>query len=327
MSLVANLMMPTSVVSVVAGDDGRHASRDLATTQLDWNRSGRRAATSQARSSDVGRCRYGHDVRLITWNMGCSYGPLYKKSQPRTWQQLLAWAPDVALIQETTDPSAWLPEDSFVFTPYAWSVSSGPLIGTAIYSRTGGLRPGPALANADLLGGQVTLVELEIDTANYVIASVHAETRRLDEAKLADREVVGLAASHTTRIYPTDLIRDALTQVTPRRRFIVGGDLNLSIRFDDLYTKGSDFYGNVEWFQRVREAGWWNPHKKFHAGDQRTLFRPGKDEHFQIDHLFVDNRTWKNVSMCDVLDVPFLDELTDHAPLVMEVSDGESFAR
>jgi len=204
----------------------------------------------------VGRRRYGHDMRLITWNLGCSYGQAYKSSQPRTWNQLLAWAPDIALIQETTDPGAWLPEGTFVFTPYSWSLTRGPLIGTAVYSRTANPRPGPELANADLAVGQVTLVEMEIGSTTYLVASVHAETGRLGEDKLGDRDVAGLAASLTTRIYPTDVIRDALTRLTQRRRFIVGGDLNLSIRFDDLYTQGSDFYGNVDWFQRVRAAGW-----------------------------------------------------------------------
>jgi exonuclease III len=101
---------------------------------------------------------------------------------------------------------------------------------------------------------------------------------------------------------------------------VVGGDLNAALRFDDLYTRGASLYGNLEWFSKAREAGWWNAHRKFHAGEQRTLFRPGKpDEHFQIDHLFTDKGTWTDLQRCEVLSVPFLGEFSDHAPLVLEV--------
>jgi len=48
-------------------------------------------------------------VRVVTWNMGCSYGNRYRSSQARTWPQFLAWYPDVGLVQETMNPSEWLP--------------------------------------------------------------------------------------------------------------------------------------------------------------------------------------------------------------------------
>ena len=73
-------------------------------------------------------------MRVISWNMGCSYGSAYKQSNPRTWQQRMAWQPDIALIQETFIPSEDLLEpDSYVFTPYGWSSS----IGTLVYARSG----------------------------------------------------------------------------------------------------------------------------------------------------------------------------------------------
>jgi hypothetical protein len=33
-------------------------------------------------------------MRIITWNIGCSFGQRYRISNARTWQQLLAWDPD-----------------------------------------------------------------------------------------------------------------------------------------------------------------------------------------------------------------------------------------
>jgi hypothetical protein len=37
-----------------------------------------------------------------------------------------------------------------------------------------------------------------------------------------------------------------------------------------------------------------------------------------VDHLLTDRTTWSDLTRCDVLTVPFLDEFTDHAPLVLE---------
>ena len=260
-------------------------------------------------------------MRLVSWNMGCSYGSSYKASQPRTWQQLLAWDPDLALVQETLHPPAWVSPECFIFTPYGWSRGATHEVGTLVYSRGGGLAPGPELQHQVLLGGQVTVAEVSLPDADVdlLLASIHADTRAVDAGLLVDEELDGVGGAHTTTIYPVDLIRHDLSALTPRRRFVLGGDLNVSIRFDDLYTKSSDMYGNVEWFTKAREAGWWNAHRKFHTGDQRTLFRPGKpEERFQIDHLFSDRTTWRELTRCDVIQVPFLDELTDHAPLVLE---------
>ena len=44
-------------------------------------------------------------MRALTWNTGCAYGGTYKRSNPRAWQQVAAWAPDVALLQEVMRPA------------------------------------------------------------------------------------------------------------------------------------------------------------------------------------------------------------------------------
>lgn len=261
-------------------------------------------------------------MRLITWNMGCAYGSTYKTSQPRTWRQLLAWDPDFALVQETLRPDPSVAPGSFVFTPYAWSEE----IGTLIYSKSGILEErelSPILGG--MLRGQVTLAGTSLDGADLLLASIHAGTEHvdLDVDVLDDLDLDGVGGSHTTKVYPLDLILSELKPITSRRRFVVGGDLNASIRFDDLVTKGSALYGNVEWFSKARDAKWCNAHRKFYAGDERTLFRPGKPgEFFQIDHVFTDGTTWNQITRCDVMRVPFLTELTDHAPLVLEVDPG-----
>ena len=74
--------------------------------------------------------------------------------------------------------------------------------------------------------------------------------------------------------------------------------------------------------QQAAAAGWRAVHPKFHAGEQRTLFRPGKDEAFQWDHIFCDGKPWDAATACDVLHVPHQHELSDHAPLVFDLDGG-----
>ena len=57
-----------------------------------------------------------------------------------------------------------------------------------------------------------------------------------------------------------------------------------------------------------------------HAGrDVEHGLRLREHEHFRIDHLFTDKKSWAELRRSDVLDVPFLDEFTDHAPLMLDV--------
>jgi endonuclease/exonuclease/phosphatase family metal-dependent hydrolase len=256
-------------------------------------------------------------LRVITWNMGCAYGSTYKKTQARTWRQLLAWDPDIALLQETLRPTDVDPA-RYVFTPYGFSEKIGTLVHSKSEQLVSSALP-PLLG--DLLQGQVTMAEVSLDGKNFLFASIHAGTGQLASEDLAGLDLDGVGASHTSKIYPLDVILNQMKPATATRQFVVGGDLNASVRFDDLYGPSSPMYGNVEWFSKARDAKWYNAHRKFHTGDHRTLFRPGKpDELFQIDHLFTDKTTWNQLQRCDVLDVPLLDELSDHAPILLETS-------
>jgi endonuclease/exonuclease/phosphatase family metal-dependent hydrolase len=67
-------------------------------------------------------------VRALTWNTGCAYGSTYKRANDREWQQVAAWTPDVALLQEVMRPPSWVPASEVAFTPYDFSDQ----IGTAI---------------------------------------------------------------------------------------------------------------------------------------------------------------------------------------------------
>jgi len=169
------------------------------------------------------------------------------------------------------------------------------------------------------LSPQVTIAEARIGGVTWLFASVHANTQQLVREDLPELpEQAGCSTSG--KIFPLDVILADLAQHTAGRRFVVAGDMNAALRFDALYAPTSVYYGNAEWFGKAAAAGWRALHPKFHAGEQRTLFRPGKDEAFQLDHLFCDRKSWDAATACDVLQVPYLSELSDHAPMAGEIA-------
>jgi len=131
-------------------------------------------------------------------------------------------------------------------------------------------------------------------------------------------DVSGVSSWSGTQLRPLDLILSDLSPMTSGRRFVIGGDFNASVRFDDYYRAGSRGSAFTKWFLKAKDAKWRAAHPKFHAGEQRTLFRPGRDEPYQLDHFFTDDQTWDSLTGCDVIAVPYLNEFTDHAPLAME---------
>lgn len=112
------------------------------------------------------------------------------------------------------------------------------------------------------------------------------------------------------------IILDAIARSSSGGRFILGGDFNVAWRFDETDKVPSHWAGDQ--FRAMRERGWRRPHLKFHAGEERTLFRHDH-ELFQLDHFFVDELTYGISTGCDVLDLEDQSRLSDHAPLALQV--------
>lgn len=164
------------------------------------------------------------------------------------------------------------------------------------------------------------MAEAAIGGTDGLPASIHADTKELSQATLPPLED-GMGSATSGKLFPLDVILAHLARHTARRLFVVGGDLNAALRFDALYPPTSVYYGNAEWFAKAAAAGWRALHPKFNAGEQRTLFRPNRhDEAFQLDHLFCDRKTWDAAVSCKVLQVPYLAELSDHAPSSVDIS-------
>ena len=249
-------------------------------------------------------------MRVITWNFG---GVAFKSSSARCWAQLLAWNPDVALVQEAYPPQD-VRDDLWTFTPYGGI----PDRGTIVYAKAG-LTPVPHVGRfRAAIEGQATLAEATFGGEALLFASIHAIADPVEPGLVEGIDATGVSSWGGSLLRPLDLILNDLSPITKGRRFVVGGDFNASVRFDDFYRTGSQGSAFTKWFLKAKDAKWRAAHPKFHVGEERTLFRGGSEGPYQIDHFFTDDRTWDALTRCDVIDVPFLREFSDHAPLVLE---------
>jgi exonuclease III len=251
-------------------------------------------------------------VRVVTWNMG---GVTYRGKQGRAWSQVMAWDPDVALLQEVYRPDR-LDEHLWSWTPY----EGIPDRGTLIYSKDGLTSVETTGQFHTAVSGQVTLAEVQLDGAPILFASVHAVTSAVSAHLLDGLDTADVSSWGGKSIYSLDLILADVSAATRGRRFVIGGDFNAALRYDLFHRYSSVGSGYTRWFMKARDAGWRAAHPKFHSGEERTLFRKGlpEGENHQVDHLFTDDTTWDQLTRCDVLHVPYLNEFTDHAPLAME---------
>lgn len=251
--------------------------------------------------------------------MGCGYGSRYKANHAQAWREIEALDPDVALLQEVLRVPESIDPSRVERAPR----NRAGTFQTVVYVRRGSLvriEPEPTLS--PVVGGQVVLAEVTgLSISPVVVASIHTLTgapeKQAQEAFNALPDSVRGLLPEDRGSWNAAVILRSVAQHTRDRRFVVGGDLNLAWRFDEVQG-GKTSYWASEQFRALRSEGWRRCHLKFHAGEERTLFRR-PDELYQLDHLFADAETYGAATCCDVLQLDDLQELSDHAPLVLEI--------
>ena len=143
------------------------------------------------------------------------------------------------------------------------------------------------------------------------LVSIHskAESRRPSEFP-ADRmrDVVMCA---TGKVWEIERAAADLGPLLAGNRFVAGGDLNSSLRFDRVYRRDA----NRKLFANLDRAGLKDLRLPFSAEEHRTYFKKGRGP-YQLDHVFADAETRDATRGWRVLaEASSGLGLSDHAPI------------
>ena len=254
-------------------------------------------------------------MRIVTWNLGIAFGP-YKERHDEAWRALLDLEPDLAFVQEAVPP-AWLPGE--------WQVVTYPfeLWGSAIVSRLP-IEP-IALAPETVLGrfgAYLALARATLpDGGRAVVASVHERTKPASRRLLAGLDPERIRRPSVPEPWWNDVAWHGLAELVRGDRFIVGGDWNTSRWVD---TDGRPEPAGQEFVDRAAADCWVDLAHAALGREVRSWFGTVSAREHQPDKVFADERTAAGLVSARVEQALARDErLSDHAPLIVEVADGD----
>jgi len=225
-------------------------------------------------------------MRVVAWNMG-------RRDHASAWRYLLdELSPDIALLQETVPPPIADEAGDFVsaraYEHHPW--------GSAVFASNGRVRELPL---PDEHRGWYIAAEVEIPGESpFVAVSVHA------------RILNGYVRSNIDHAF------DSLEPLLDGQSFVVGGDFNLS----RLYDEANKTTHHGEFFDLIESRGFFNCHRKFHPGEERTFWGANAPTAYQDDHLYVSTDWADRVKRCEVVPRVGCEELSDHSALLLELS-------
>jgi endonuclease/exonuclease/phosphatase family metal-dependent hydrolase len=211
------------------------------------------------------------------------------------WEHLLDdLKPDIALLQETTPPRIAFDRGELAYGPAYEHL----LWGSAVFTVEGRVSelPLPPEHRGFLIAAEVAVP----NCPPLVAVSVHA--------KIVD-DYVRPNLDHAFM---------ALAPFLEHRRYIVGGDFNLSRNWDKTYgtTHHTQFLDEF-----LIERGFVNAHRKFHAEEEQTFWGHQTRNSYQDDHVFVSpDLDEDRLSGCDVVPRIGHEHLSDHSPLQLSVN-------
>ena len=231
-------------------------------------------------------------LKVVTWNMGC--GPTaspYRKSHSEAWDYLIReLRPDVALVQEAlvTNIEEARSSHSVVVCDLGPSVTAG----TAVLVR-----------------------ELDINVVPSVAISPHTYTASIEiKTPVGQLTVVSIHPFPGKELH-ADLERlvSLLGTTLVGRSILVGGDFNVSRRWDEVYGGKR----HRRFFVAMDEVGFYDAHWGTLGHEVQSFWRPGTVESYQNDHFFITKAWAPHIRTCNVIDNEVVRQLSDHGPVVL----------
>lgn len=265
------------------------------------------------------------NLKILTWNMKCG-------GSPEAWDYLFDLKPDVALLQEAAIPEG-IEEKYTVFHRLALSRSgrnqpwgSAVLVDCRLRATGEELRPRsrPWISTGlEKFGGSFVAADVATPQGNIFFLSCHSPAWNLPVAdygipKAAQDEIRGSASPND--IWGTDFIWEYLRdELAGDRQFVVGGDFNCSVIFDETW--GS---GNQEFIDSMASLGLVDCVRKYHPNPRSTPTfknpKGGKVEH-QLDYLWTTAAVAARLRNCEVGSKEVFErKLSDHLPIIASLS-------
>jgi hypothetical protein len=162
-----------------------------------------------------------------------------------------------------------------------------------------------------LATGTVTLP----DGTSLLVGSVHAPIGEATGEQLFGFDPTQIKKPYARVPSRNDVAYRFYRDTVQGRRFLVGGDWNVSPRLWDALHPGDH---EAEFFDRAKDDGWIDCDHRPDADEPQTLFKVGSPA-YQPDHAFCDAVTAEALISCKVDPPPARDlKLSDHAPLILE---------
>jgi len=229
-------------------------------------------------------------MRIISWNMGCSFPGRYRRSHADAWRYLFGLQPDVVFVQEALRQAA--PAVSLGTT--VWSANRGQESATAVFVRS---------------GAAVTPLEVRA-RASYVAAATVGSS-------------IGPLLLASVHVGPGDykenrrVVVQKLRKITASHRFVVGGDVNAARHWDTVYGGRT----HAEFFATLDRCGFHDCHWAQHGREVQSFWGRQAKEAYQCDHIFTDPITGTGlVRDCTIIDNPEVRSLSDHGPLRLDLA-------
>ena len=219
-------------------------------------------------------------------------------------------------MQEVTPPPEWMGGHfNFLPTKRGW--------GTGIWSRFkfDSQSEIPDLDKTELssidnaltgyiCGAKITLPKF----GQCSFISIHAYPSKVDEKYLHKLQKEVLKTENAKDVWPGDLIWWLTRKLTKStNQVIIGGDWNTSLLFDKVYGPR----GNLGFFSRMKETGWFDALKKFSSDEIQTYYKKNSGP-YQLDHIFLTEELYKDLKDGRVQNSNQILSASDHAPVLLD---------
>jgi len=249
-------------------------------------------------------------MKVVSWNLGIN--TVGHARHERGWHYLAALDPDLALLQEVRPPT---------WAQHHWGIVAGSFAnwGSAIVYRRGLDVRAIETQRPSRLETDGYLVQAELrtpDGLSLLVGSVHPAAEYATPEDLGDRDPRTLLRGRNRKVRKNDVAYAIFRDCSVGRRFIVGGDWNISPEIWDGVHPGAT---ESAFFDRARSDGWIDARE--HLGlDELPTWRQPPFPSYQLDHVFVDRQTADSLRSLEVNSHPALDlGVSDHAPVVVEL--------